>query len=153
MALKINSLLPSLDGVAQWMNGAVSSEELHGHPVLLNFWALSCPCCLRNLPRLHHWRERYTDQGLKIVAVHLPMRPADHDPQVVRAALQEHAITEPCALDHQGVLAQRFETAGVWPHYFLFDAGGALRSRAAGYSGLQLLERALQRSLSLSVGS
>lgn len=152
MALKVGAPLPSLDGVEQWMNGAVSNEELHGHPVLFDFWALSCPYCIMNLPRLHEWRDQYADQGLKIVAVHLPMRDVDRNADLVRAALKEHGIEEPCALDHSGVLAERFETAGIWPYYFLFDAGGAMRSRAAGYSGLQLLEKALQRSLALPVG-
>lgn len=155
MALKVGFPLPSLDGIAQWMNGAVTSEELRGHPVpvLFDFWALSCPFCLMNLPRLHEWREQYAEQGLKIVAVHLPMRPADRDPDAVRAALEERSITEPCALDHEGVLAGRFETAGIWPYYFLFDAQGAMRSRAAGQAGLSLLEKALPRALALPVAS
>ena len=151
MALKVNSPLPSLDGISQWMNGAVSVEELRGHPVLFDFWALSCPFCLMNLPRLHEWREQYAEQGLKIVAVHLPMRPVDRDADAVRAALEERAITDPCALDHDGILAARFETAGIWPYYFLFDAQGEMRSRAAGQMGLTLLEKALQRNLALSI--
>jgi thiol-disulfide isomerase/thioredoxin len=153
MALKVGALLPPLDGIEEWMNGAVSVEELRGHPVLFDFWALSCPYCIRNLPRLHEWRDRYNEQGLKIVAVHLPMRDVDRSAERVRVALEEHGIREPCALDHQGVLAERFETRGIWPYYFLFDAQGAMRSRAAGTSGLQLLEKALQRSLALSVVS
>lgn len=121
--------------------------------MLFDFWALSCPYCIRYLPRLHEWRDQYAEQGLKIVAVHLPMRDVDRDAERVRAALEEHGIQEPCALDHGGILAERFETAGIWPYYFLFDAQGVMRSRAAGYSGLQLLERALQRSLALPVTS
>ncbi len=78
------------------------------------------------------------------------MRPADDNPDAVRAALQERDITDPCALDHDGLLAARFETEGVWPYYFLFDAQGTMRSRAAGRTGLQLLEKALQRNLALS---
>lgn len=149
MALKVGAPLPSLDGVAQWINGAVSAEELRGHPVLFDFWALSCPYCIRNLPRLNQWRDQYAEQGLKIVAVHLPRYEGDHDVAQVRDTLQEHAVLESCALDHEGVLAARFETASIWPYYFLFDAQGTMRSRAAGYPGLQLLEKALQRSLSL----
>lgn len=153
MALKVGAPLPSLDGISQWMNGAVSTDELRGHPVLFDFWALSCPFCLMNLPRLHEWREQYAEQGLKIVAVHLPMRAVDDNPDAVRAALQERDITDPCALDHDGVLAERFETAGIWPYYVLFDAQGAMRSRAAGQMGLALLEKALQRALALPVSS
>lgn len=149
MALKVGTLLPSLEGIPQWVNGAVSAEELQGHPVLFDFWALSCPFCIHNLPRLHEWRDQYTAQGLKLVAVHHPMREADRNTYSVRATLKEFDIKDPCALDHDGILATRFETAGLWPYYFLFDAQGTMRSRAAGHSGLQLLEKALQRSLAL----
>jgi len=152
MALKVGAPLPSLDGVEEWLNGAVSREELLGHPVLFDFWALSCPYCIKNLPLLHEWRDQYAAQGLRIVAVHLPMRDADRNRWLIRGALKDSWIRDPCALDHKGVLAERFETAGIWPYYFLFDAGGAMRSRAAGYFGLQLLEKALQRSLALPVG-
>ena len=151
MSLKVSALLPPLDGPTEWVNGAVSNAELSGHPVLFDFWALSCPYCINNLPRLHDWRNQYAEQGLRIVAVHLPMRDVDRDAELVRVALAEHGISEPCALDHEGILAARFETAGIWPYYFLFDGAGAMRSRAAGYSGLQLLEKALQRHLSLPV--
>lgn len=153
MALKVGAPLPSLDGIEEWMNGVVSLEELRGHPVLFDFWALSCPYCIRTLPNLNEWHDQYAGQGLRIVAVHLPMRDVDRSAERVRVALEKHGIRDPCALDHQGVLAERFETGGIWPYYFLFDAQGAMRSRAAGYSGLQLLEKALQRSLALSVVS
>lgn len=151
MPLKVNSPLPSLDGIAQWINGPVSAEQLSGRPVLVDFWALSCPFCLRNMPRLHEWRDAYASANLQIITIHLPMREVDRDFSKVRDTLAEFGIGEACALDHQGILAARFETAGIWPYYFLFDSHGAMRSRAAGHSGLQLLEKALQRSLALPV--
>lgn len=150
MPLKVGSPLPSFDGVSRWLNGSISNEQLQNRPVLVDFWALSCPFCLRNLPRLHEWQEAYATANLQIVTVHLPMREIDRDIDKVRATLAEFGIEEPCALDHEGILAARFETGGIWPYYFLFDAQGVMRSRAAGYSGLQLLEKALQRSLALS---
>ena len=153
MALKVGAPLPVLNGIETWLNGAISNEELRGHPVLFDFWALSCPFCIHNLPRLHEWREQYAEQDLKIVAVHLPRFDGDRDEERVRAVLQEQNINESCALDHAGVLAQRFETGGIWPYYFLFDARGTMRSRAADSSGLQLLEKALLRSFALSVHS
>lgn len=150
MPLKIGTSLPSFDGATSWLNGAISSlDELRGQPVLVDFWALSCPYCLQNMPRLHQWRELYAEHGLRIVTVHLPRLESDRDEQDVRRAVEKHSIIDPVALDHEGVIGSRFETGGVWPYYFLFDARGTMRSRAAGYSGLNLLERALQRSLRL----
>lgn len=47
MALRVGTLLPSLEGATQWFNGEISAEELRGHSVLLHFWSVSCPveCC------------------------------------------------------------------------------------------------------------
>lgn len=150
MALKIGAPLPSLDGIQEWIGGAVSNSELHGHPVLFDFWALSCPYCISYLHKLNDWRDRYAEQGLRIVAVHLPRDESDHDIPRIRAVLQEQSIEAACALDPEGLLASRFETGEVWPYYFLFDSRGTMRSRAAGYTGLQLLEKALERSLALT---
>ncbi len=151
MALKVNSPLPSLEGVTRWLGASVRDEELVGRPVLIDFWALSCPFCLQNMPRLHEWRETYSVSGLRIVTIHRPRMKSDNDENAICAALKKHQITDPCALDFEGVLAERFETAGIFPYYFLFDAKGTMRSRAAGSGGLRLLENALQRSLSLPI--
>lgn len=147
MALSVGAPLPSFDDATAWLNGQVSDAELQGHPVLVDFWAVSCPFCLRNMPVLHRWREEYGAQGLRIVTVHLPRGNEDKNFDAVRQAVAEHNITDPCALDHDGIISARFETGGIWPYYFLFDARGTLRSRAAGKVGLNLLENALKRSL------
>lgn len=151
MPLKVNSPLPSFEGISRWVGQSLRDEELAGHPVLIDFWALSCPFCLMNMPRLHQWRETYAASGLQIVTIHRPRMGSDKNEAAIRAALEQYEITDPCALDFDGILAERFETANVSPYYFLFDSKGTMRSRAAGGSGLQLLENALQRSLSLPV--
>ena len=69
------------------------------------------------------------------------------DVEKVRAAMEEMGLTGPCAIDNDHTLGDRFQTGGVWPSYFLFDAQGRLRSRAAGALGLKMAENSLKRML------
>lgn len=69
------------------------------------------------------------------------------DVEKVRAAMEEMGLTGPCAIDNDHTLGDRFQTGGVWPCYFLFDAEGKLRSRAAGALGLKMAENSLKRML------
>ena len=40
--------------------------------VLLDFWTYSCINCIRTIPYLDAWYDRYHDQGLEIVGIHTP---------------------------------------------------------------------------------
>ena len=87
------------------------------------------------MPDLQALRDRYAPQGLQVVAVHLPMSETDNDIERVRGLVAELGITEPCAIDNDHALGDRFETGGLWPVYFLFDADGKLRRRGGGRNG------------------
>ena len=67
------------------------------------------------------------------------------DVEKVRTVADELALTGPCAIDNAHTVGDLFQTGGVWPCYFLFDAGGKLRSRAAGQLGLKMAENSLKR--------
>ena len=54
-------------------------------------------------------------------------------------------MREPLAIDNEHVIGNRFETDGLWPIYFVFDADGKLRGRAAGAASLSILESTLER--------
>lgn len=147
MALRVGTPLPSLEGATQWFNEEISAEELRGHSVLLHFWSVSCPACLHSMDSLQRWKSDYEENGLRLVAIHLPRTPQDRETERVEQAIKEHGITWPCAIDNERVLGERFDTGTVWPYYFLFDAEGKMRSRAAGGVGLRLLENSLHRSM------
>lgn len=139
--------MPSLEGATQWFNDEISANELRGHAVLIHFWSVSCPACLYNMESLQRWKNEYEAEGLRIVAVHLPRMPGDREIERVEKAIAEHGISWPCAIDNERALGERFDTRTVWPYYFLFDAEGKMKSRAAGGVGLRLLENALHRSM------
>jgi hypothetical protein len=145
MPLRIGAELPELTDATEWVGPSVTREELIGSPALIHFWSVSCYICKNNLPTLHTWKETYGPQGLKVVAVHMPRSEAELDVEKVKAAIVEHGITEPCAIDNEHEIGDRFQMAGLWPHYFLFDAEGKMRSRAAGDAGLKMIDTSLKR--------
>ncbi len=148
MPLKVGNSIPSFEGVTLWLNCSPTVDDRpSGCPLIVQFWAMSCPICKINLPRLQQLTEDYSAQGLHLLSVHMPRMEADMDVDKVRATMEELKLTEPCAIDNDHVIGDRFETGGVWPCYFLFDAEGRLRSRAAGALGLKMAENSLKRML------
>jgi thiol-disulfide isomerase/thioredoxin len=137
--------MPDLAGATEWLNGQVDRSQLVGSPTLVHFWSVSCYICKDNLPTLKQWKETYGPQGLKFVAVHMPRGEDELDAARVKAATEEFAIDEPCAIDNEHELGERFETNGLWPYYLLFDAEGRMKTRAAGNAGLTTIETAIKR--------
>ncbi len=146
MPLRSGTSLPELGGATEWLNGEAKREALMDSPTLVHFWAISCPICHDNMSTVSDWRDHYADKGLNVVAVHMPRQPEDLDIEAVRKDAATMNITEPCAIDNQHTLGDRFQNE-LWPAYFLFDAEGNLKSRAGGYAGLKMIEAPLKRML------
>ena len=140
--------MPELDGATGWVNGTAKRSELIRKPTLIHFWAISCQVCHDNMPTVVQWRDEYPE--LQVVGVHMPRQQEDTDIVKVNADIEKLAITEPCAIDNEHTIGERFENQ-FWPAYFLFDADGNLRGRAAGYSGLKMIEGPLKRVLGIPV--
>ena len=147
MPLPIGTSLPPLDGATEWLDGRVASDALQGRPTLVQFWAVSCPICKINMPGVLSFLETYSRRGLQLVSVHMPRGEFDMDVEKVRAAAEELQLIGPCAIDNAHTVGDLFQTGGVWPCYFFFDADGKLRSRAAGQLGLKMAENSLKRLL------
>lgn len=145
MALRTGTDMPELNGATEWLDGQASREQLLGTPTLIHFWATSCYICKNNMPLLTQWKETYGPKGLNVVAVHAPRGEADMDVVHVRETATEFHVDEPCAVDNEYALVDAFQIGGFWPHYFLFDADGKLRSRSAGDAGLSNIESTLSR--------
>jgi thiol-disulfide isomerase/thioredoxin len=150
MAMRIGTEMPSFEGATEWINGSAEGalEDAQGHPTLIHFWSLSCGMCKDNLPLVKEWRAKYSAEGLRIIAVHMPRYPTDMDVSGVHAAIAEHGITEPCAVDNDHKLRDAFlNEHGYVPAYYLFDDQHKLKSFAAGEYGVKVMEPALIRLL------
>lgn len=150
MPMRIGTEMPQLEGATEWINGDVTDAlgDAKGHPTLVHFWSVSCGICKDNMPRVSEWRDKHKDEGLRVIAVHMPRYPTDTDVEAVREAIAQYNITEACAIDNEHKLRDAFQNAqGYVPAYYLFDEQGKLKSFAAGERGLDMLSSALSRVL------
>ena len=148
--MRTGTPMPSLEGATAWLNGIASREGCRGNPTLVHFWAKSCHVCHDYMPTISLWRDEYGDNGLKVVAIHMPREEADTGIAKVVVTVAEMVMTEPCAIDNQHAIGERFENA-LWPAYYLFDAEGNLRGRAGGYAGLSMIKGPLGRMLGVEI--
>ena len=151
MPMRIGTEMPSLEGATEWIKGSAeeAAAEAKGQPTLVHFWSVSCGICKDNMPRVSEWRDKFSEQGLRVIAIHMPRYPSDVDMEAVRKAVADNNITEICAVDNDHKLRDSFKNEqGYVPAYYLFDAEGKLRSFAAGERGLDMLFSAMNRVLS-----
>jgi thiol-disulfide isomerase/thioredoxin len=150
MPMRIGTEMPSLEGATEWITGSMDEAvaRAQGRPTLVHFWSVSCGICKDNMPRVSEWRDKYRDDGLHLIAVHMPRYPADVDVAAVREAVAKYDIIEPCAIDNDHKLRDSFHNEqGYVPAYYLFDGQGKLRSFAAGERGPDMLFSAMNRVL------
>ncbi len=148
MPMRIGDEMPSLEGATTWFNGSSDDmlEHAKGKPVLVHFWAVSCSICKDKMPALNELKEKYKALGLQTIAVHMPRYEADTDLDTVNEAISENHITEPIAVDSLHKLKDAFQNEQGWvPVYYLFDAEGKLKTRAAGEFGINVLQTALDK--------
>lgn len=148
MPMRIGDPMPSLEGATTWFNGSWEDQQEHikGKPTLVYFWAVSCGICKEKRPQLSEIIEKYRGLGLHTIAVHMPRYEADTDLDTVNQAMQDHKIEEPTAVDSLHKLKDAFQNEQGWvPVYYLFDAEGKLKTRAAGEFGVGVLQTALDK--------
>jgi thiol-disulfide isomerase/thioredoxin len=131
-----------------WLNtpDPLTMGGLRGRVVLLDVWDFTCINCLRTLPYLRAWWERYEDAGLTILGVHTPEFDFARDQSHVAAAIGRLGIRWPVTLDNEQAvwtaLANRY-----WPTLYLVDKAGYVRYRKPGEGGYAQTELAIQELL------
>jgi cytochrome c biogenesis protein CcdA/thiol-disulfide isomerase/thioredoxin len=142
--LPIEGELPSLSGATAWFNSpALTSESLRGKVVLVDFWTYSCINCLRALPYVKTWYQKYKDHGLVVIGVHAPEFAFEKDPVNVRRAVRDLGITYPVALDDNYAIWQAFNNQ-YWPAHYFIDAAGHIRSHHFGEGNYQESEQTIR---------
>lgn len=148
MPMRIGDMMPPLEGATTWFNGSEEDTMQHiaGKPVLVHFWAVSCGICKDKMPQLNELKAKYGELGLQTIAVHMPRYEADTDLDTVNEAMRSNKIEEPTAVDSLHKLKDAFQNEQGWvPVYYLFDAEGKLKTRAAGEFGITVLQTALDK--------
>ncbi|MDW3683709.1 cytochrome c biogenesis protein DipZ [Cupriavidus sp. CV2] len=149
--LPVEGQLPSLDGAVKWFNtgaGAapVSRNQLQGKVTLVYFWTYSCINCIRTLPYLRAWAEKYKDQGLTVIGVHTPEFAFEKNPENVRRAVGDFKIGFPVAVDSDFRIWRAFNN-NYWPAAYFVDARGNIRHHQFGEGDYANSERVIQSLL------
>ncbi|MFY9876675.1 MAG: cytochrome c biogenesis protein/redoxin, partial [Rhodomicrobium sp.] len=92
--------MPPLSGAVEWLNSPpLTREGLKGKVVLIDFWTYSCINCLRSIPYVRAWAEKYKDQGLVVIGVHTPEFAFEKSVANVKNAVADLKIGYPVAID------------------------------------------------------
>ena len=122
-----DSAKPDLSGATAWINSPpLTFASLRGKVVLVDFWTYSCINCLRTLPYIKAWNEKYKDSGLVIIGVHTPEFPFEKDEANVRKAVKDLGLTYPVPMDNDYKIWRSFNNE-YWPADYFIDATGAIR--------------------------
>ncbi len=150
--LPVEGPLPSLEGAVQWLNSPpLTREQLRGKVVLVDFWTYSCINCIRSVPYVRAWADRYRDKGLVVIGVHTPEFAFERDLANVRKAVAQFGITYPVAIDNNWTIWRAFDNR-YWPAHYLADAQGRIRYHHFGEGKTDETEAAI-RSLLVENGA
>ncbi len=136
-----------ITGITNWINSEpLTIEQLKGNVVLIDFWTYTCINCIRTLPHLNSWHEKYKDNGLTIVGVHSPEFQFEKSTENVLKATQRYSIEYPVAQDNNFETWKNFDNK-YWPAHYLIDAEGNIRMVHFGEGKYEELETAIQELL------
>ncbi|MBA2125042.1 cytochrome C biogenesis protein [Hyphomicrobium methylovorum] len=145
--LAIEGMLPSLGGAVEWLNSPpLSADELKGKVVLIDFWTYSCINCLRTIPYVRAWAEKYKNDGLVVIGVHTPEFAFEKDANNVRRALTDLKISYPVAIDNNYSIWRAFKNQ-YWPAHYFIDAHGNVRYHHYGEGEYERSEKVIQKLL------
>ena len=146
-ASRVEGELPPLSGAVSWLNSSpLSTESLRGKVVMIDFWTYSCINCLRALPHVKAWYERYKDRGLVVIGVHSPEFAFEKTEANVKRAVKDLGITYPVALDNNYAIWQAFNNK-YWPAHYFIDGMGRIRGHHFGEGNYEESEEIIRRLL------
>jgi cytochrome c biogenesis protein CcdA/thiol-disulfide isomerase/thioredoxin len=145
--LAVEGALPSLSGATEWLNSPpLTKEALKGKVVLVDFWTYSCINCLRAIPYVRAWAEKYKGQGLVVIGVHAPEFAFEKSVKNVRKAVADLKIGYPVAIDNDYAIWRAFDNM-YWPAHYFIDAEGRVRHHHFGEGDYAGSEQVIQRLL------
>jgi thiol-disulfide isomerase/thioredoxin len=141
-------MTPELAKISGYINtDPVTLEELRGNVVLVDFWTYSCINCIRTIPYLNAWHDKYADDGLVIVGVHTPEFEFEKDYNNVKAAVEKFKIQYAVVQDNEKGTWKEYENR-YWPRKYLIDNEGYIRYDHIGEGSYAETEKVIQSLLS-----
>ncbi|MDH3277421.1 MAG: redoxin domain-containing protein [Nitrosopumilus sp.] len=139
---------PDLVGIAYYLNTTPETlaEEIKGKVVLYDIWTYSCINCIRTLPYITAWNDKYSDEGLLIIGIHSPEFEFEKIQENVELAISKHGITYPVVMDNDWETWKAFENR-YWPRKYIADHEGFIRYDHIGEGAYQETEKIIQQLL------
>ena len=141
-------MAPDLVGIAHYLNTTPEQleKEIEGKVVLYDIWTYSCINCIRTLPYITAWDDKYSDQGLLIVGIHSPEFEFEKNPDNVQMSIDKHGINYPVVMDNDMETWKAFENR-YWPRKYIADHEGYIRYDHIGEGAYQETEKVIQQLL------
>ncbi len=139
---------PKIVGIANYFNTTPEelTNEMKGKVVLYDIWTYSCINCVRTLPYIIAWNEKYSDEGLLIIGIHSPEFEFEKIPENVEAAIIKHGIKYPVVMDNDMETWKAFENR-YWPRKYIADDEGYIRYDHIGEGDYKETEKVIQSLL------
>lgn len=139
---------PDLVGIANYINTTPEEleEQIKGKVVLYDIWTYSCINCIRTLPYITAWDDKYSDEGLLIIGIHSPEFEFEKELHNVEMAVEKHGIDYPVVLDNDWETWKAFENR-YWPRKYIADHEGYIRYDHIGEGAYQKTEEVIQELL------
>lgn len=132
--LRGNSSVPSLGKAPDFTNGTkwlnpeqtVHLSDLKGKVILVDFWTYTCINCIRTLPHVTSWYDKYKDKGFVVVGVHTPEFEFEKNTDNVLNAIKQFNIHYPVVQDNNYGIWNDYSNQ-YWPAEYLIDGNGNIR--------------------------
>lgn len=146
-----NTPAPDFVGITKWLNLPAGSQpptiqSLRGKVVLVDFWTYTCINCIRTLPHVTSWYDKYHKQGFVVIGVHTPEFEFEHETANVENAIKQYKIYYPVAQDNNYATWNNYNNE-YWPAEYLIDANGIIRREDFGEGEYTQMEEAIQTLL------
>ena len=118
-------------------------SDFAGKIVLFDFWTYTCVNCIRTLPYLKDWHEKYADEGLLVIGVHTPEFDFEKLHENVAAAVADLGVEYPVAQDNNRGTWQTYRVQ-AWPTKYIMDGQGFVRYYYRGEGAYADTERVIR---------
>ncbi len=141
---------PEFSGIYKWLNSDEQKmSQLKGKVVLVDFWTYSCINCVRSIPYVTQWYDKYKDDGFVVIGVHTPEFAFEKETSNVEKAIERFGIKYPVAQDNDYTTWNAYRN-NSWPAHYLIDKEGNIVYKHFGEGEYDVTENNIRKLLGLS---
>jgi peroxiredoxin len=117
----------------------IALAGMRGNPLLVTFWATTCPSCMKEMPHLIDLYHELSPRGLKVIGIAMYYDP----PNRVLAMQESRSIPYIIALDIDAHAARAFGDVELTPTTFLIAPDGRVVYQKTGRMDMGMLRNGI----------